>query len=85
MKEINTNNINTISEFKKDLLEKVYPVGAYYWSQDNTSPENIFGGKWEKICGRIIFASDYNHRVGDTGGEEKQSLSIDEIPNHSHG
>ena len=28
LKEINKNNITTIAEFKKDLLEKVYPIGS---------------------------------------------------------
>ena len=71
-------------EFKKDLLEKVYPIGSYYWSEKDISPEELFGGKWEKIEGRFLFASDSNHKVGETGGEERHKLTIDEMPNHSH-
>jgi len=37
LKEINKTNIITKAEFKKDLLEKVYPIGSYYWSEKNTS------------------------------------------------
>ena len=82
----NNKDINeTKEEFKKDLLEKVYPIGSYYWSENDTSPEELFGGKWKKIEGRFLFASDSNHYVGQTGGEEKHQLTLDEMPNHSHG
>ena len=97
-KEINKNNIITNtnlkdtdvvlekvkSDFKRDLLEKVYPIGSYYWSSNNKSPSEIFGGSWTKINGRFLFASDSNHYVGETGGEERVTLKINEIPSHSH-
>ena len=72
-------------EFQKDLLEKVYPVGSYYWSQKNTSPDELFGGKWQTISGRFLFSTDSNHSVDSTGGEEKHTLTIDEMPSHNHG
>ena len=87
-KDIIKNNkdiIGTKEEFKKDLLEKVYPIGSYYWSENDTSPEELFGGKWKKIEGYFLFASDSNHYVGQTGGEERHRLTLDEIPSHSHG
>ena len=74
----------TKEQYKHDLLEKVYPIGSYYWSNENISPENIFGGKWEQIKERFLFSSDSNHSVGSTGGEERHTLSIEEIPSHYH-
>ena len=71
-------------EFQKDLLEKVYPVGSYYWSQKNTSPEELFGGKWESISGRFLFSTDSNHSVDSTGGEEMHRLTENEMPSHNH-
>lgn len=36
----------------KDIL---YPIGAYYISNDSTSPANIFGGTWTQITdGRFM-------------------------------
>jgi len=67
-------------QFQNDLLEKVYPIGSYYWSEKKNSPEEIFGGEWIKIKGRFLFSSDSNHDVGKTGGEEYHTLSINEIP-----
>ena len=92
LKDINKNNIKSNEEiskikieFKKDLLEKVYPIGSYYWSSSDISPQTLFGGIWTKIKGRFLFASDGNHSVGYEGGEEKHYLTIDEMPSHYHG
>ena len=80
-----TNIDESLKEINKNLFEKVYPIGSYYWSEKDISPERLFGGKWEKIEGRFLFASDSNHHVGETGGEERHQLTIDEMPSHSHG
>ena len=84
LRVLNKDIIETKEEFKKDLLEKVYPIGSYYWTEEDISPEKIFGGKWEKIEGRFLFASSSFHWVGETGGEERHQLTIDEIPQHNH-
>ena len=80
---------NDIDNFKKEIIQKillkVYPVGSYYWSHNKTSPQELFGGRWESIQGKFIFAIDANHTVGVTGGEEKHTLTINEMPNHSYG
>ena len=76
---------NSKIQFQKEILEKVYPIGTYYWSQNNVSPEKLFGGKWEQIYGKFLFSSDSNHSVGSTGGEEKHILTINEMPSHNHG
>ena len=83
--ELQKQTYNLKTEFQKDLLEKVHPIGSYYWSQKSTSPEEIFGGKWESIYGKFIFSTDSNHSVDSTGGEEKHTLTEDEMPSHNHG
>ena len=83
LKEINKDNIESKIQFKKDLLEKVYPIGSYYWSSSDISPQTLFGG-YKKIKGKFLFASDENHYVWYEGGEEKHYLTIDEMPSHSH-
>ena len=84
IQEIHTDNYKLKIEFQKDLLEKVYPVGSYYWSEKNISPEELFGGKWTQIKGRFLFSSDNSHSVGSSGGEERVTLSLNEIPSHCH-
>ena len=75
---------NYKNEILKTFLEKIYPIGSYYWSEKDTSPEILFGGKWTQISGRFLFAVDENHSIGTSGGEEKHILTIDEIPSHNH-
>ena len=66
------------------MLNKVYPVGSYYWSESCIPPDKIFGGKWQKIQGKFLFSSDDNYPVGKTGGEEFHKLTVAEMPQHSH-
>ena len=75
LKEIKKDNIESKIEFKKDLLEKVYPIGSYYWSSSDISPQTLFGGIWTKIKGRFLFASDGNH-VLDMKVEKKNIILL---------
>ena len=52
-----------------------YPVGSIYMSVNATSPATLFGGTWERIQGRFLFAADNSHAAGSTGG--KSSISVD--------
>ena len=45
---------------------------------------NWLGFTWQKIEGVFLFASDSNHQVGASGGEENHTLSVNEMPSHNH-
>lgn len=65
---------------KIDLYHCIYPVGYVYMSFDSMSPSAKFGGTWTQITGRFIrFASDTG-----TGGSDTHTLSLAQIPSHSH-
>jgi hypothetical protein len=65
-------------------LDKIYPVGSYYISGNNTNPANLFGGTWEKIEDRFLLASSSTYALGSTGGEATHTLTVAEMPSHSH-
>lgn len=65
-------------------IDNLYPVGAIYMSVNNVNPEFLFGGKWEQIQGRFLFACNDVHPAGVTGGEEAHTLTIPEMPSHNH-
>ena len=65
-----------------DILKYVYPVGSIYMSMNSTNPEKLFGGTWEQITGRFLWATQ--NTPGVTGGEKTHVLTIDELPNHNH-
>ena len=77
---------NENKDFKNTtyFLNLCWPIGSYYWTNQKTSPEILFGGKWQKIEGKFIYAADNNRKVDSTGGQEKVTLSIKEMPIHNH-
>ena len=81
---VNADNLNKMVG-KSDLLDLIYPVGSIYMSVNNTSPATLFGGTWEAIGGRFLLGADTTYSAGSTGGEETHTLTINEMPSHSHG
>lgn len=62
-----------------------YPVDSIYISYSHTSPAALFGGTWERIANRFLWAVDAGGAIGTTGGEQTHTLTINEMPSHSHG
>lgn len=57
-----------------------YPVGSIYMSVAATDPGTLFGGTWQRIYGKFLFAADVNIPAGHTGGESDHTLTEDELP-----
>lgn len=66
------------------LVDLMYPVGSYYWSSNPTDPETLFGGTWEAVENKFIYAASTSHPVGETGGAEAVALTLNQMPVHSH-
>lgn len=64
-------------------IDLCYPVGSIYMSVNDAEPSVLFGGTWEKINDRFLLASGENN-VGSTGGEKEHTLSVQEMPKHTH-
>lgn len=62
-----------------------YPVGSIYLAFNHVSPATLFGGTWERIYGAFPWFTDANGEIGLTGGERNVTLSVNQIPAHSHG
>lgn len=61
-----------------------YPVGSIYISVNSTNPSMLFGGTWEEIQGKFLLGRDSSHAAGSTGGEFNHTLTLNEMPSHSH-
>ena len=68
-----------------DQLKQLVGVGRYYWSDDPTSPASLFGGTWEQIKDKFLLAAGDIYAVGSTGGEVDVTLTVAQMPSHSHG
>lgn len=53
---------------KEQLLDMVYPIGSLYMSMKDTSPASLFGGTWEQIKDRFIYANGDATTPGTLGG-----------------
>ena len=61
-----------------------YPVGAIYISTVSTSPASLFGGTWERLKDRFLLGAGDTYSAGSTGGEAEHTLTVGEMPSHSH-
>lgn len=80
LKDNNNNKVVTVP---------YYRVGDLFLTTITTNPSNFLGGKWELFGpGRCLVCvdtsdSDFN-TVKKTGGEKTHTLTIDEMPSHTH-
>lgn len=72
------------SAWESEALQ-AYPVGSIYIAYNHTDPSTLFGGTWERIKNRFLWAVDASGDIGKTGGEKTHALTVDELPSHSHG
>lgn len=66
-----------------------FPIGYIYMSTSSTNPSVYFGGTWVRIAkGQTLIGVDENDNDFSsaklTGGEKEHTLTIDEMPSHSH-
>ena len=67
-----------------DLVDMIYPIGSVYISTQSTNPKNFLGGTGEQIQGRFLLGASATYPNGTTGGAATHTLTIEEMPKHSH-
>ena len=81
-------DFNNLGEAGKQVLvDLLYPVGSYFSNDSekyNTveKVESHFGGKWEQISERVLYA--VTSGAGQNVGSNFTTLSIDQLPSHTH-
>ena len=85
----NTDNIaalsNQISNIGSITFDDIYPVGSIYMSVNSTNPRTLFGGTWTQLKDRFLLGAGSTYTNGSTGGEASHTLTVNEMPSHSHG
>ena len=82
-------NAKTFAAMQNKLLDSIYPIGRGFIDFTNTDYSNYLGFTWEReLVGLTPIGydpddTDFNE-IGKTGGEKTHTLTIDEMPNHSH-
>lgn len=75
---------DTWGAWQSDAL-LAYPVGSIYIAYNHTNPGALFGGTWVRLENAFLWAVAANGTIGQTGGEREHTLTVDEMPAHSHG
>ena len=84
---INDTNLNAM---QRELMKMMFPVGSRYITENaNTNPSTILEfGTWERFKGLIALGVDEDdtnmNTIGKTGGEKEHTLTVNEIPSHTH-
>lgn len=92
------NQIDLSNYYQKQEADARFqmPVGYYFdWAPvagnatDLSTAEKVaayFGyGTWKEISGVFMLSRSASHTVGSTGGEEKHTLTNDELPQYTNG
>lgn len=78
---------------EKQAKLDAHPVGSYYFSDDSTSPADLFGGTWEALpAGYTLIAQgsgtddfgSFTYTAGQKYGERMHKLTVEEMPKHTH-
>ena len=82
-----TSQSTVLADWSK-IMNLVYPVGSVVTLGVSTNPATLFGiGTWTAIEGRVIVGiagSGTFDTLDKTGGAETHTLSVNEMPSHSH-
>ena len=64
----------------------VPPVGMIITTGSPTSPAALYDGtSWTQIKDRFLIGAGGSYALGSTGGSATHTLTVDEMPAHSHG
>lgn len=67
---------------------KAHPVGSYFITEEDRNPAEILGlggvSTWVKLEGRVLLGASSAYPVGSEGGEAMHTLTVTEMPSHSH-
>lgn len=83
------NSTSVNQENNNIQIEVNFPVGFIYMSVNDTDPSTYFGGTWQRIAkGKTLVGVDENDTDFAssqlTGGEKTHTLTVNEIPAHTH-
>lgn len=70
----------------KELIDLFYPVGSIYVAYNHTNPGTLFlGTTWVRMENTFLWGCDASGTIGQTGGAKEVTLTVNQIPSHSHG
>ena len=82
---IRVNQLTQMINNLNSTIDALIPaVGEIYISTSNENPSLRFGGTWKQIKDAFLLAAGDAYSLGSIGGEVIHTLTIDEMPSHTH-
>ena len=78
-------DVEFLGKVRGAIFDAVYPVGSIYMAYNHTNPATLFGGTWVRMQDGFLWASRSTDTIGQTGGAKEVTLTVDQIPSHTHG
>ena len=68
------------------IIDWIFPPGhILQTTNENYNPNKVFKGTtWTRIKDRFLLSAGDAYSAGSTGGEASHTLTVDEMPKHSH-
>lgn len=79
--------MRSIDDCKALMLEFCYPVGSFYISTKNVSPQTFLGGTWESRSGYMLRAATSGvtfDKANDTNDGGADSVTVSSVASHNH-
>lgn len=73
-----------VKDALNSMVKNIYKVGDYFITHNAENPANRFGGEWELCKDVFLLGAGGDYEVLSTGGEKEHTLSVEELPEHSH-
>jgi hypothetical protein len=79
-------DVEFIGKLTGTIFDALLPVGSIVMRYDHTNPGTLYHGTtWVRVYGAFPWFTDANGQIGTTGGERNVTLTVNQIPAHSHG
>lgn len=70
----------------RSILDSIFPVGYILMLFSHADPNTMYPGTtWVRIYGAFPWFTDEDGQIGLTGGERNHTLTVNELPVHTHG
>lgn len=70
----------------ESILDCFFPVGFILMLYSQADPNTMYPGTtWERIENAFLWGCDKDGAIGLTGGAKTHTLTVNELPSHSHG
>jgi hypothetical protein len=70
----------------RSIIDCILPVGIIIQLYSHSNPNTMYPGTtWERLINTFLWGCDSSGDIGITGGEKTHKLTVNELPEHTHG